>query len=181
MFNTKDPKKQRKRRYNSPMHRRQKLVSSLLSSELREEFGRRNMPLRKGDEVKVMRGKFRGVESKVKSVDLNNLKVTLEDVKSEKVDGTETNPKLAASNLMIIDPKMQDRKREKIVERSGGVVKEEYKEPEEEEEEEEVVEEAEEKEEEEISGFKCEICGETYDSKQGLNIHKGKKHPEYKK
>lgn len=185
MYNTKKPSKQRKRRFESPKHRRQKMVTSLLSPELRDEFGRRSMPLRSGDEVRVMRGDFKGEESKVKDVDLKNLKVTLEDVKSEKVDGTEYNPKLAPSNLMIIDPDIQDRKREKIVERSGGEVKEEYKEADEEEIEEEVEteESAEEEmtEEEDESGFKCEICGEVYDSKQGLNVHKGKKHPEYNK
>ncbi len=173
---TKKPDKQRKRAAEAPLHRRQKKLSAILEKDLREDFGRRNLPLRSGDEVKVMRGDFKGKEDKVRDVDLNDTKVTLEDLEVEKVDGTEVRPKLDPSNLMILDPDLSDREREDIIKRSGGEVSEEFKK-----EKEEVEEEKEEEEEEEQEGFKCEICGDTFDSKQGLNVHKGKAHPDYMK
>ncbi|MFP4116625.1 MAG: 50S ribosomal protein L24 [Candidatus Aenigmatarchaeota archaeon] len=171
---TKKPDKQRKRAAEAPMHRRQKKVSAILEKDLRDDFGRRSLPLRNGDEVKVMRGDFKGKEDEVRGVDLKNMKVTLENLENEKVDGTEVRPKIDPSNLMILEPDLSDREREEIIKRSGGEVSEEFKKTEEEE-----VEEEEEKTEEE--GFKCEICGDTFDSKQGLNVHKGKAHPDYMK
>jgi large subunit ribosomal protein L24 len=171
---TKDPTKQRRQRKDAPIHRRQKLVTAPLEKGLRDELGRRNLPLRSGDEVEVVRGDFKGKTSDVRDVDLDDLKVTLEDVKREKVDGTEVRPKIDPSNLMIVEPDLSDPEREAIVERAGGKVKEEFKKKAEEE-----GEEIEEEEKEE--GFKCEICGNVYDSKRGLSIHKGKSHPEYMK
>lgn len=175
---TKKPGKQRKRNAEAPMHRRQKKMSALLEKDLREDLERRNLPLKSGDEVKVMRGDFKDTEDEIRDVDLGSMKVTLENLKKEKVDGTEVRPKLDPSNIMILEPDLSDREREEIVKRSGGEVAEELKHKEEEETEEET-EEGEETEEEE--GFKCEICGDTFDSKQGLSVHKGKAHPDYVK
>lgn len=175
---SKKARKQRRSAAEAPLHRKQKMVSAPLNDKLRRELGRRSMSLREGDKVKVMRGDESGTESKVKGVNLSKGRVTLEDAKKEKPDGTEVHTEFHPSNLMIVKPDLSDRAREKIVERVGGEVEEELKEREEE-----VETEEEEKEEEEQkkSGFKCEICGKTYDSKQGLNIHKGKSHPEHTK
>ncbi|MCD6381372.1 MAG: 50S ribosomal protein L24, partial [Candidatus Aenigmarchaeota archaeon] len=57
---SKEPRKQRKYRYNAPLHIRQKLVSAHLTKELRNELGIRSLPVRKNDRVKIMRGKFKG-------------------------------------------------------------------------------------------------------------------------
>lgn len=172
---TRKPGKQRKRNAEAPMHRRQKKMSALLEKDLRKDLGRRSLPLKSGDGVRVMRGDFRNTEDEVRNVDLGKMKVTLEDLKKEKVDGTEVRPSLDPSNLIITEPDLSDEEREKIVKRSGGEVAEELKHSEEEREEEE----GEETEGEE--GFKCEICGDTFDSKQGLSVHKGKAHPDYMK
>ncbi|MFP4115857.1 MAG: 50S ribosomal protein L24 [Candidatus Aenigmatarchaeota archaeon] len=174
MVRSKKPKKQRKEVSRTPLHRRQRKVSALLERSLREEFDRRNLPLRSGDEVRIMKGDFKGTEDEVHEVDLRKQKVTLEDLNVEKVDGTEVRPKIDPSNLMILDPDLSDKMRSKIVERAGGEVSEEFTEAESEEEEEE-------EEGKKEEGFRCEICGDVFDSKRGLNIHKGQKHPEYMK
>lgn len=173
---SKKPSKQRKRTAKSPLHERQKMISAPLEKDLREELGRRNLPLRSGDEVEVLRGDHRGTTDEVREVNLDDLKVTLEDFKEEKVDGTEIRPQIDPSNLRIIEPDLSDPEREEIVKRAGGEVKEELRREEEEEEVEE-----EEIEEEREEGFKCDICGKVFDSKRGLSIHKGKSHPEYMK
>ena len=56
---SKQPRKQRKYRYNAPLHIRQKLISVLLDKPLRSKYKIKNIPIRKGDDVLVMRGKFR--------------------------------------------------------------------------------------------------------------------------
>ncbi|MCD6478206.1 MAG: 50S ribosomal protein L24 [Candidatus Aenigmarchaeota archaeon] len=165
------PRKQRKMLYEAPLHKRQKLVSVNLDKDLRERFNRRSMPVRVGDKVEVVRGKFKGMRSKVKKVDLRKLMVTLEDVKMKKVDGTEINVPIHPSNLKLIEPDMSDRKRQKIVERVEGKfevkkVKEEKKEVE---------------KKEEVKGFKCPVCGKVFDNKNELNDHMIKEHKEYVK
>ncbi len=172
---SKKPKKQRKEAAMAPNHTRQKKVAAVLEPDLRKELGRRNLPLRSGDKVKVMRGDFSGTEDKIHSVNLKKLKVTLEDLKKENVGGMEVRPKIDPSNLMIIEPNLSDEKRGKIVKRSGGEISEELKHEKKEERMEEETKETEER------GFKCEICGDTFDSKRGLSIHKGKAHPDYMK
>ena len=68
------PRKQRKYRYNAPLHIKQKFVSTHLSKNLRDKYKKRNINLRKGDSVKVMRGQFKNKSGKVEEV---NLKKTL--------------------------------------------------------------------------------------------------------
>lgn len=180
MSKTTNPSKERKNKAEAPMHERQNMVAAPLEKDLRKDFDRRSLPVKSGDEVEVTRGDHRGKTSEVRDVDLDGLKVVLEDVSKEKVDGTEVHPKIDPSNIMIIEPDLSDPEREEIVERSGGEVAEELKAKEEEKEGEGKAEE-EEAEEGEEEGFKCEICGNVYDSKQGLNIHKGKSHPDHVK
>ena len=66
------PKKQRKYQYNAPLHIRNKLVSSRLSKELAKKYGARNITLKKGDKVKIMRGQFSGKTGKVRHIHRRN-------------------------------------------------------------------------------------------------------------
>lgn len=110
---SKQPRKQRKYRYNAPLHLRQKLVSAHLSPSLRERLGKRSLPLRKGDEVVVMRGSKAGTRGVVDSVDLNKLKVYVDTIKVKKVDGSEVHSPIHPSNIMIVEAKMDDKMRMK--------------------------------------------------------------------
>ncbi len=114
---SKQPRKQRKALYEAPLHKRQKLVSAHLSKELREKFKKRSLPVRKGDEVKVLRGEFKGRTGKVVEVDLKKLKVYVDGITRKKSTGEEVKVPLHPSNLMIINADMSDKKRVKTVER----------------------------------------------------------------
>ena len=120
---SKQPRKQRKYRHTAPLHVRQKFVSAHLSEVLRKRFGRRSFPLRKGDEVKVMRGSDKGFRGKVERIDLRNSKVYIEGLNIKKVDGSEVMKPVDPSNLVILDAKMEDKRRQAIVERSREVKK----------------------------------------------------------
>lgn len=78
---------------------------------------RRSLPVRKGDEVKIMRGKFKGTIGKVSEVDLKRLKVYIENVKKKKVSGEEFHVPIDASKLLIVNPNMDDPKRKEATER----------------------------------------------------------------
>ena len=56
-------RKQRKYVANAPLHIKKKFLSANLSKELRKKYGR-SLQIRKGDSVKVMRGKFKGKTGK---------------------------------------------------------------------------------------------------------------------
>ncbi|HIQ50220.1 MAG TPA: 50S ribosomal protein L24 [Nanoarchaeota archaeon] len=116
---SKQPRKQRKALYEAPLHKRQKLMSAHLSKELREKFGRRSLPVRKGDEVKILRGEFKGRIGKVVKVDLKKLRVYIEGITRKKSTGEEVKVPIHPSNLMIIKADMSDKMRLKIIERAG--------------------------------------------------------------
>ncbi len=105
------PRKQRKYRFNAPLHRRQKMASSHLAKDLRAQYKRRALPLRKGDEVRVMKGEHKGKYAKVESISLSKLKATLENVKARKANGQEVAVRFDPSNLAIIKLGSDDKKR----------------------------------------------------------------------
>jgi len=111
--------KQRKRMWAAPLHIRQKLMGAHLAKPLIKLYGKRSLAVRKGDEVKVMRGKFNGVTGKVSRVDLNKLMVYIENVKTKKVAGQEVQVGIRPSKLLIINPVLEDKWRKAIIERSG--------------------------------------------------------------
>jgi large subunit ribosomal protein L24 len=113
------PRKQRKFIYKAPLHVRHKLMSVTLSEELREQYGRRSIPVKTGDTVKVMRGDFKDHEGKVEKVDLKNYRVMIEGMSVQKPDGNKVYHAVHPSNIMIIELDMEDDERIEIVERKG--------------------------------------------------------------
>ncbi|ALT69443.1 50S ribosomal protein L24 [Methanobrevibacter millerae] len=108
---SKQPRKQRKALYNAPAHARGKHLSATLSKDLRADLGKRSLPLRSGDKVRVLRGDFKGHEGEVLSVDYTSYKVTIEEVTLSKPDGTAVFLPVDPSNLMIIDADTKDDRR----------------------------------------------------------------------
>ncbi|HDM43770.1 MAG TPA: 50S ribosomal protein L24 [Candidatus Woesearchaeota archaeon] len=108
---SKQPRKQRKYRYNAPLHIRGKFLHCHLSKELRKKYGKRALRLRKGDKVKIVRGEFKGTVAKVSRVDLKRMKVYLENVMRERRDGRKVAVPFDASNLMITELNLEDKMR----------------------------------------------------------------------
>ncbi|MFH0928769.1 MAG: 50S ribosomal protein L24 [Candidatus Aenigmatarchaeota archaeon] len=108
---TKKPSKQRKALYQAPLHRKHKLLSAHVSKEARGVVKKRSLPVRKGDEVKVMKGKFKGTVGKVSRINMKRLKVYIENVKTKKASGEEVAVPIRPSNLLILNPVMDDGKR----------------------------------------------------------------------
>ncbi len=87
------------------------MMSAHLAKDLRQQYKRRSLPLRKGDEVKVLRGEFKGLYGKVEKIDLQNLKVKIENVKRRKASGEEVAVSIDPSNLLVMKLDMNDKKR----------------------------------------------------------------------
>jgi len=108
---SKQPRKQRKFRANAPLHVRQRLVAAHFSKALRTEWKRRSAPLRKGDEVKIVRGDFAGKSGKISKLDLKALKIFIEGVKRKKVSGQEVDVAIEPSNVIAMRLNMDDKER----------------------------------------------------------------------
>lgn len=116
---SKKPRKQRKFLFTAPLHIRRKLMSAHLSKELREKYKTRSIPIRKGDEVEVMRGEFKKRTGKVVRVDLKKYRVYVEGLTIRRTDGTERLKAIHPSNLKIIKLALEDKERLKALERKG--------------------------------------------------------------
>lgn len=116
---SKQPRKQRKLIYKAPLHIRHKLMSVKLSEELREQYKRRSLPVKKGDTIKVMRGDFKDHEGKIEKVDLKNYRVMIEGMSVQKPDGNKVYHSVHPSNVMILELDLEDDERSEIIERKG--------------------------------------------------------------
>ncbi len=114
---SKQPRKQRKYRYNAPLSVKQKFVGAHLSKELRKKYKKRGASLRKGDSVKIMRGQFRNKTGKVEEVNIKKTNVYVSGIEIVKRDGTKARYPIHPSNLMITELNIDDKKRNKIFER----------------------------------------------------------------
>lgn len=111
------PRKQRRFLYNMPLHLRHKLLTAPLSPELRKELGIRNLPVKKGDVVRIMRGDWKGHEGKIVEVDLRRVRIHIEGVTIKRADGTPVYYPIHPSKVMIIKLGEVDKVRKKIIER----------------------------------------------------------------
>ncbi len=120
MTKSKKPRKQRRAIYAAPLHRRRKMIASHLSSKYLEDVKRyypRSAIVRKGDNVKVVRGSFAGHIGKVEAVDTRSLRITIDGATIAKADGTQIAAKIHPSNVIITKLDLSDPKRKKRLER----------------------------------------------------------------
>jgi large subunit ribosomal protein L24 len=110
-------RKQRKYRFNAPLHVRQKFMGTHLSKDLRIKHGIRNISVRKGDEVLVMRGSFAKKKGKVLEVDLKKTRVTVEGITRTKRDGSKIPVFFRPHAIQITALNTDDKKRLSVKEK----------------------------------------------------------------
>jgi len=115
---SKSPGKQRKYRFNAPLHIMHNFLSSHLSPELRKKYSRRSAVVAKGDKVKVLRGQFKGRENKVDRVDIKKTKVFIVGMEMSKKDGSKMIYPIHPSNIMITELNLNDKRRKAALERT---------------------------------------------------------------
>ncbi len=114
---SKQPRKKRKYTANAPLHLKRKMMSAILSKELRERYGR-NAEIRKGDSVVVMRGEFKKKTGKVASINMKKMKVSIEGIQRSKKDGSKVAVWFHPSKLMITALNLEDERRFKRIKKS---------------------------------------------------------------
>ncbi|KAJ0427090.1 translation protein SH3-like domain-containing protein [Aspergillus carlsbadensis] len=111
-------RKSRKAHFNAPSSERRVILSAHLSKELQAKYNVRSIPIRRDDEILVLRGSQKGREGKVTSVYRLKWAIHVERIVREKSNGQSVPIPLAPSNVVITKLKI-DKDREQILERIG--------------------------------------------------------------
>ncbi|KAL5347231.1 hypothetical protein V496_05296 [Pseudogymnoascus sp. VKM F-4515 (FW-2607)] len=121
-------RKSRKSHFSAPSSVRRTIMSAPLSKELREKYNVRSIPIRKDDEVTIVRGSNKGREGKITSVYRLKYIVHIERVVREKSSGQSVPLGIHPSKVVITKLKL-DKDREAILERikTGREIKEKLK------------------------------------------------------
>lgn len=111
--------KARKAYFTSSSVERRKLLSAPLSKELRQQFNIKSLPIRRDDEVLVVRGSKKGSEGKISSVYRLKFAVQVDKVQKEKSNGQSIPINLHPSKVVITKLHL-DKDRKALIERKGG-------------------------------------------------------------
>ncbi|EGS24025.1 60S ribosomal protein uL24 [Thermochaetoides thermophila DSM 1495] len=109
-------RKARKAHFSAPSSVRRVIMSAPLSKELREKYNVRSIPIRKGDEVQIVRGAHKDKEGKVTSVYRLKYVIHVERVTREKATGQTVPIGIHPSNVVITKLHL-DKDRENILAR----------------------------------------------------------------
>jgi large subunit ribosomal protein L24 len=119
---SKRPAKQRKYRYNAPLHISQKFLSAHLSKDLIKRYRTRSVQIVSGDKVKVVRGQFKGRENKVEKADHKNTRVYITGIERAKKDGSKSMIPINPTNLIITELNLDDKNRKAAMEKGAKKV-----------------------------------------------------------
>lgn len=108
---SKKPGKQRKYIAKAPLHVKSKMMSSMVSKELKGSLKTGSLRVRKGDKVKVLRGQFKGKSGAVERVDVKSQHVFVAGVEFQKRDGGKALYPVHPSKLMITEVDKTDKRR----------------------------------------------------------------------
>ncbi|KZV73433.1 ribosomal protein L24 [Peniophora sp. CONT] len=112
-------RKSRKAHFSAPSSVRRKIMSSSLSKELRGKHSARSIPIRKDDEVRIVRGKYKGREGKVTQVYRKKWVIHVDRVQRDKANGSTAPIGIHPSNVVVISLKL-DKDRRAILERKAA-------------------------------------------------------------
>ena len=111
-----NPRKSRKKYYDMPLHKRKELVKVHLSKELKKKLGiaKRAVVAKKGDKVKIMRGKHKGKEGKIIRVSHKDGVIFIEALAVQTARGQEKAIPFQPSNLMLIELNLDEDRKKKL-------------------------------------------------------------------
>jgi len=114
-------RKSRKAYFTAPSSVRRTMMSCRLAKDLVEKYNVRSLPVRKGDQVKIMVGHKKDTEGKVQSVYRRRRCIYIEKVVKEKENGQQAQLPVHPSNCVITALKL-DKCRKATLERKDRKV-----------------------------------------------------------
>jgi large subunit ribosomal protein L24 len=109
------PRQQRKAMFTADLFERHRRMAVPLSRELRRRYGRRHLPVRKGDTVRILSGSYVGREERVAKVDLQGYSVTLDNVTGKTGDQKLKPLPIRPSHLILTKLNLSDSWRRRIL------------------------------------------------------------------
>ncbi|KAH8929228.1 ribosomal protein L24 [Atractiella rhizophila] len=104
-------RKSRKAHFSAPSSERRVRMSAPLAKDLRSKHNVRSLPVRKDDEVMIVRGTYKGREGKITQVYRKRWVIHVDRVHREKVNGATVNVGIDPSNVVMTKLKLDgDRK-----------------------------------------------------------------------
>src|SRR5919106_2711806 len=102
-----------------PKHVRDAMICSSLADNLREQYTRKSVRVKKGDNVRVMRGEYTGIEGKVEKVNTRRGTLSIEGVQREKVRGGNVKVQIHSSNVRVSGLNLDDKYRQNKIRREN--------------------------------------------------------------
>ncbi|KAJ5692281.1 60S ribosomal protein L26 [Penicillium macrosclerotiorum] len=109
-------RKSRKAHFSAPSSERRTIMSAPLSKELQQKYNVRSIPIRKEDEVLVVRGSQKGRSGRVNSVYRLKWAIHVEKIQRDKSNGQSVYLPLHPSKVVITQLKL-DKDRESLLQR----------------------------------------------------------------
>jgi len=113
------PRKQRSALLKIKQHQTSKIFMVRLDEPLQEEWGIKRMPLRKDDEVRVIKNEMTDVEGKVLNLNRRTRTIQIEECTLEKKSGATYYIPISPNNVILtkLGGKKMDPWRQKIIDR----------------------------------------------------------------
>ncbi|HZY91386.1 MAG TPA: 50S ribosomal protein L24 [Thermoplasmata archaeon] len=109
------PRRQRKALFEADTFERRRRMSVALSKELRTRYGRRSLPVRKGDTVRILSGSYVGREERVAKVDRRSYSLTLDNVTGKTADAKLKPLPIRPSHLLLTRLNLSDPWRRRVL------------------------------------------------------------------
>ncbi len=111
-------RKSRKAHFTAPSSKRRVIMSAPLSGELRSKYKVRSLPIRKDDEVQIVRGGYKGREGTVIACYRKKYVIHIDRITREKANQMPVPVGIHTSNVVITKIKL-DKDRKKILDRKN--------------------------------------------------------------
>ncbi len=112
---SRQPRRQRKAVFTAHTFERRRIMSVPLSRELRTRYGRRSLPVRKGDTVRILSGSYVGREERVAKIDRRHSSVTLDNVTGKTADQKLKPLPIRPSHLLLTRLNLSDPWRRRVL------------------------------------------------------------------
>lgn len=111
-------RKSRKAHFSAHSEAKRVIMSASLSKELRKKYNVRSLPIRKNDEVQVVRGTFKNRDGKVTQVYRKKYVIHIERINRDKANGATVNLGIHPSKVVITKLHM-DADRQSLLDRKN--------------------------------------------------------------
>ncbi|HEV2519586.1 MAG TPA: 50S ribosomal protein L24 [Thermoplasmata archaeon] len=121
---SRQPRRQRLARFEADHFERRRRMAVPLSREMRRRYGRRSLPVRKGDTVRILSGSYKGREERVAKVSRRDYSVTLDNVTTKTGDQKLKPLPIQLTHLVLTRLNLSDAWRRRVLKVPEGEVPE---------------------------------------------------------